>query len=292
MKYQNLIYEKEGNIVWITLNRPEKLNAVNDVMVRELDAALDEVERDLDIRVVIFKGAGRSFCVGQDISGVGTSEVMPPDPKTKPYLTQLYEADQRDMTRLRRILDFPRYTIAMVHGYCLAWGCYLAMACRYSIVAEDAVFGDPSVRMGLTSPSPLWTWRVGPKKAKELLLTGKYIDGKEAVRIGLITMAVPQERLEEEVRLAAETKVIGAPIGGMDGDRGFCIFHDAATVATIAPAWEFTAYLHALSAIQKRGFAPGEFNFWEAMEKKGLNGAIEERDAPFRKLYPYGLKGG
>jgi len=288
MNYENIEYELKDRVGIITLNRPEKLNAINDLMVDEIEAALCEAEGDDEIRYVILKGAGRCFSVGQDLSGEGTAEVMPPDPRLKSPLTPIFRTDAQLMRMWQRIYGFSKHTIAQVHGYCLAMGCDLMMMCRTAIASEDAIFGDPSVRMGYATANPLWTWRVGPKMAKELLLTGRYIDGIEAFRIGLVNLAVHADRLDEEVDQAIEALDLSAGgIAGADSLAGFLTFGYASyNIAGLGAAWGFSAGLHALSSIQRRGFAPDEFNFWEATERVGMKGAIGERDAPFEKLFP------
>jgi len=290
MKYQNVLLEIEGKVATITLNRPEKLNAINDAMLQELGAALDVVRRDRDSLVVVIKGAGRSFSAGQDLSGVGTDEVMPPNPRSKSYLYDMFSTAMQNQWSWQSIFEFPKITVAQVHGYCLGAGLDLAMACRAIIAAEDAVLGDPSVRMGLASPNPLWTFRVGLKKAKELLLTGKYIDGKEAERIGLVMKAVPADKLEEEMSSIAEGFARSAGIGGFDQLADFWSFSMAALdLAGLAAARRLAGNAYVLSAIQRPGRSItdcGEFNLYDVRDKKGLKAAIEERDAPFKEYFP------
>jgi len=288
MAYQTIIYDKEVPLATITLNRPEKLNAINDLMLREIEVALDEADSDDEIRFAVIKGAGRCFSVGQDLSGEGTSEIMTPDPRLKAPLTPLFKQDAKLMERWQHIFSHSMLMVAQVHGYCLGMGCDLMMMCRTAIASDDAIFGDPSVRMGYATANPLWTWRVGPKKAKELLLTGRHIDAREAYDIGLVNLVVPRDRLEEEVDLAIEAMDLGAGgIAGADATASFLTFGGAAyDIAGLGAAWGFTAGLHAISAVQRRGFAPGEFNFWEAQDRLGMKGAIAERDAPYEKLFP------
>lgn len=290
MKYENILLEIKGKFATIALNRPEKLNAINDAMLKELEMALDEVRRDQDSLVVIIKGAGRAFSVGQDLSGVGTDEVMPPPPRQKAYLSDMFATTMHNNLRWQSIFEFHKHTVAQVHGYCLGAGLDLAMSCRAIIASEDAIFGDPSIRMGLASPNPLWTYRVGLKKAKELLLTGKYIDGKEAERIGLIMKAVPADKLEEEVNLAAETFAKSAGMGGFDQTAEFWAVDMAnLDLGGLAAARRLAANIYTLSAIQRPGRSiidRGEFNFYDVREKRGLKTAIEERDAPFREYFP------
>ncbi|HUU64286.1 MAG TPA: enoyl-CoA hydratase/isomerase family protein [Dehalococcoidia bacterium] len=290
MKYRNVLLKIEGAVATITLNRPEKLNAINDAMFRELLAALDEVRQEGDSLVVVIKGAGRSFSAGQDLSGVGTDEVMPPNPRSKAYLYNMFATDMQNQWRWQTIFEFPKITVAQVHGYCLGGGLDLAMACRAIIATDNAVLGDPSVRMGLASPNPLWTYRIGLKKSKELLLTGKYIDGKEAERIGLVMKAVPADKLEEEMSSVTEGFTKSAGIGGFDQLADFWSFNMAALdLGGLAAARRLAGNAYVLSAIQRpeRSITDrGEFNFYDVRDKKGLKAAIEERDAPFKEYFP------
>ena len=289
MKYRNVLLKIEGAVATITLNRPEKLNAINDEMFRELSAALDEVRQDGDSLVVVIKGAGRAFSAGQDLSGVGTDEVMPPNPRSKAYLYNMFATEMQNQWRWQTIFEFPKITVAQVHGYCLGAGLDLAMACRAIIATEDAVLGDPSVRMGLASPNPLWTYRIGLKKSKELLLTGKYIDGKEAERIGLVMKAVPADKLEEEMSSVTEGFTKSAGIGGFDQLADFWSFNMAALdLGGLAAARRLAGNAYVLSAIQRpeRSMTDrGEFNFYDVRDEKGLKAAIEERDAPFKEYF-------
>ena len=290
MKYKHVILKLDGMVATITLNRPDKLNAINDAMLRDLRKALDKVKRDFESEVVVIKGAGKSFCAGQDLSGEGTDQVMPPNPRAKGYLYDMFAISLQNQSVWQYIFEFPKITVAQVHGYCLGAGLDLAMACRAIIATEDAVLGDPSVRMGLASPNPLWTYRIGLKKSKELLLTGKYIDGKEAERIGLAMKAVPADKLEEEMSSITEGFAKSAGIGGFDQVTDFWSFNMAALdLGGLAAARRLAGNAYVLSAIQRPGRSitdRGEFNFYDVRDKKGLKAAIEERDAPFKEYFP------
>lgn len=288
-----VLYERRGRIAYITLHRSAKLNAINDTMWRELLAALTVARDDQEVRTVVLRGAGRAFSVGQDLSGEDTAETVPPDPRTRPFLADVWRGEQLRRERLEWFFRYPKDTIAQVHGYCLALACDLAMMCQTVVCADDAVFGDPSIRAGYAPQQPLWLWKIGYRKACELLLTGATISGREAQRLGLATISVPAEDLASEVERTAELVARQQGIAGRDGHavgygpmplggtarRG--IVWDAAGLAT---AWDFASYLRFLSAVQRRGFAPGEYHFFEARDRLGLRGAIAERDAPFRAL--------
>lgn len=281
-------YEKVAPVATITFHRPRKLNAINDRMLEEFTHALTNAENDDEVRYVVLKGAGRCFSVGQDLPGEGTSRVMPPDPRGRAALSPIFKAGLHLRKVYRKVFHSTKYTIACVHGYCLAMACDLMMMCDTTVAADDAVFGDPSVRMGYASSNPLWTWRVGLKRAKDLLLTGRYIGAEEACAIGLIALVVPREHLDAGLEHVIEAIDLG--LGGIAGSDGVVpgqVFRNAAfNAAGLSAAWDFAAGLHSLSAVQRRGFAPGEFTFFEARDELGMKGAIERRDAPYRELFP------
>ena len=273
MIQKNIIYEVKDKIGWITLNRPKKLNAINDVMLRELDEILNQAEMDLEAKVLVIKGAGNAFSVGQDLTGVGTKEALHERVKNV-SVKGLLEAERRRNRRWEYIFNITKPSIAQVHGYCLGAGCYLAMVCDITIASEDATFGDPSVRMGALPTMPLWPWLVGLKKTRELLYSGKYIDAKEAEEIGLINKAVPPYKLEGEVKKLAEGMAL------LPGD-GLAAAKDAINGAMeargVGSAWRLTNEMALIS--QQRAIPPEEFNFYETRDKEGLEAAVKARDA-------------
>jgi enoyl-CoA hydratase len=275
--YKNIIYEKRDGICWITLNRPDKLNAMNDAMLEELDAAFATAEPDLEVKVVVIKGAGQAFSVGQDLSGIGTLETLPSESGKDVSTKSRLEAERRRNRRWEYIFNLAKPTIAQVQGYCLGYGCHLAMVCDMTVAAEDALFGDASMRMGLLPDMPLWTWLIGLKKTKELLYSGRYMDAKEAEQFGLINKVVSKDKLEEEVtRLAKGISIL-------PGD-GLAVSKDAINSAMeargLGAAWRFTNNMQLI--MQQRAIDHAEFNFFEVRDKKGLETAISERDAPFK----------
>ena len=274
-----IIYEKKDKIGWIILNRPEKLNAINDCLLEELDQALAAAEPDLEVKVVVIKGAGKCFSVGQDLTGLGTSEVLPLERRGRLSTKRLLEAERRRSRRWEYIFNLAKPTIAQVHGHCLGAGLSLAMLCDITIASQDAVFGDPELRMGLLPGMPLWLWLVGIKKTKEMLYSGRYIDASEAEKIGLINKVVPPDKLEQEVNRLAEG------ISLMPGD-GLAICKDGINAVMeargLGEAWRFTDNMQLV--MQQRSIEPGEFDFFETRDKKGLRAALEQRDVPFTSL--------
>lgn len=284
MDYSTITYEKVGRIGYLTLNRPDKLNAVNDEMLRELDDVLRESEHDIDVKVLVVKGAGSAFCSGEDLSG-GNSELMFPDPSSKLSVKEQIDTATRWNYRWEGLFNYLKPTVAQVHGQCLGAGCYIAMCCDIAIASEDAVFGDPSLRMGRVTGLPIWTWFIGIKRAKELLYLGNSISAKQAEEIGLITKTVPAAKLEEETNKYIEALNV-CPGDGMVVTKES--INACLEARGVGAAWRFLPEMQTINLLQHRaiGFGPGEFNFWETRDKKGLEAALEERDAPFKKIFP------
>lgn len=272
MKYENLIYDKQGNIAQVTLNRPDKLNAMNDAMLSELDAVLDEIEGDDEVKVVVFKGAGRAFSVGRDMSGVGTSQIDGSGvPKDVPGQISWC---QRFQSRWHRIAALAKNTVAQVHGYCLDSGCWLALSCQVCLAAEDAQFGEPAIKIGQVTPFALWAHLIGLKRAADILYSGKTISGKEAERIGLVMKAVPSEELEEAVKPIANEMASIAMDGQVGRLEGFEV---GADVFGLASAWKIFGTAHLWSLLNPPG--EDEVDFYQVREKSGLRAAIKAVDA-------------
>ena len=182
MSYQTIIYEKEGNVGIITLNRPEKKNAMNQQMNTELLQAIDEVEKDDEVKVTILTGGLECFSTGADLSEVSTSGTgLPVGPNA-----------------MEKISDMTKPIIAAISGWCVAGGLELALCCDLRVASEAARIGDRHIRMGLIggAGSPTRLARlVGVSKAMELILTGDIVDGKEASRIGFVNQVFPLEKL-------------------------------------------------------------------------------------------------
>lgn len=187
MDFDCIIYEKKEKIATIRLNRPNVLNAMNRQMWMDLQAALEDTKNDPNIRVLIITGEGRAFSTGADLKESKDRSLE----AYRDYLTELQETS-------RKIIRFDKPTIAAINGYALGSGYELALACDIRIAAEEAQIGSPEVKVNSSVTGGalrLLQDLVGPGKARELLFTGEYINGKEAERIGLVNRAVPMEAL-------------------------------------------------------------------------------------------------
>jgi len=186
-----VIYKESPPIAWIRLNRPEKLNVLDEDMVLGILSALEEARKE-EIRVVVITGEGKAFCAGADIRGF--KGISPID---------AFNLSKRLNRAFREIYEFPKPVIAMVNGFALGGGLELAMACDLRVASERAQFGQPEITLGIITGAG-GSFRlpelVGISKAKELMFTGDMITADEALRIGLINRVVKHENLEEETR--------------------------------------------------------------------------------------------
>jgi enoyl-CoA hydratase len=192
MDFECIVYEKGDGIATIKLNRPKVLNAMNKQLWLDFQVALEDVKNDPEIKVLIVTGEGRAFSTGADLKDSKDRSIE----QYRDYLIELQETS-------RKIIRFEKPTIAAINGYALGSGYELALACDIRIAAEEAKIGSPEAKV--TSSVTGGAMRlvqdlIGPGKAKELLFTAQYIDGKEAERIGLVNKAVPLDRLMDEAR--------------------------------------------------------------------------------------------
>lgn len=282
--YETLLYDEAGGIATITLNRPNKHNAINDRMLDELDDVLRRKETDIDVKAIVIRGAGPCFSAGQDLSGEGNTEAVPYDGNRNRSVTDALDASVRWNRRLEYMFNYLKPIAAQVHGHCLGLGLYLALASDITIASEDAVLGDPSVRMGMLPGIPFLTLLIGVKRTKELLYLGRYIDGKEAEALCLITKAVPASHLDGYVRTYA-TALANAPADGM----AFCKGSLTAQMEArgIGVAWRHMTDLMAMSLLAQQGAGDAAgADFWARRDRDGLKAALSERDAPVERYFP------
>jgi enoyl-CoA hydratase/carnithine racemase len=200
----------------LALNRPDQRNAVSRPMLEELVAALGDLAASGDVRAVVLSGRGRDFCAGADVAEL---EAARDGPEAIDYGREFEEA-------LRAIAAHPVPVIARIHGAALGAGCQLAVACDLAVAAEDAKLGIPSVQLGIVVPFEVvqrLVLSVGPKRASEILLTGRTVAGNEAAAWGLVNEAVPAERLDARVDEVARRIADAAPIAVRASKRGIAV---------------------------------------------------------------------
>src|ERR1700733_4835998 len=204
MPYQTLHLEFAGEIATITLNRPEKRNAISSEMIAEILAAFSEVEAS-PARVLIITGAGKAFCSGMDLDALKALATQSP--------AEHLEDARRLAQMCRRIWSFPKLTIAAVNGHAIAGGCGIATLCDFTIAVPEAKFGYPEVRIGFLPAvvSVFLTRQIGEKRARDLLLTGRILTAEEAKQIGLVNHIVEPDKLMDAARIYAASLVESSP---------------------------------------------------------------------------------
>ncbi len=201
---ENIILERRGRVALMTVNRPDKLNALNAATRREMAAVMDELRNDDEIRVVVITGAGeKAFIAGADISEFAGRTAL----------------EQREVMKSRSGFgtadEFPKPLIAMVNGFCLGGGCELAMACDIRVASDKAKFGQPEINLGII-PGAGGTQRlprlVGESKAMQMILTGEMIDAQEALHLGLVSEVFPAAELEAKTMELANRIAEKSPV--------------------------------------------------------------------------------
>lgn len=204
MTYQTILYDKDGAVAEIRFNRPDRLNAVTQLLYDELDQALSRADQDPDVRVVVLTGQGRAFCVGADMKEHKAGRT--------PFDRRQYLLGQQVVCR--RLMTQSKPVIAAVNGYALGAGAEMAIACDFMLMADDAQIGLPEISIGNYLGGGV-TWLlprlVGLARARELVFMGDRIDGPQAVRIGLASRSWPADRFMEEVRAFAAQLAGKAP---------------------------------------------------------------------------------
>ena len=283
-EYETLIVEKERGRARITLNRPEKLNALSRRLQSELGQALWDADRDDRVHSVILRGAGRSFCAGYDLTPERTRPGETVD-ETHQY-SEVYRGSQsfdddtwrmEDAQRDRMaIFDMHKPVIGQVHGYCVAGGTDLVLLCDMVVIADDAKIGFPPVRAMGGPPAHMWTYLVGPQWAKYMLLTGEFLSGAEAAERGLALKSVPFDELEETVEEIADRLAMVHPdfLAGNKRSVNLALeLQGARTMQKIAA--EMDARMHSSPAMDD----------WRVRNREqGLKEALAWRDGRFSDL--------
>jgi enoyl-CoA hydratase/carnithine racemase len=266
--YETLLVAHHGPVAVITLNRPERLNALNSVLLDEMDAVLDEMEARDDVRALVVHGAGRAFSAGFDLKEGATLK--------REGVGDWRRVLQRDLDFIMRFWHSPLPTIAAVHGPCLAGACELAMACDITICDETARMGEPELRFGAGIVALLLPWLTNPKRAKEMLLTGNdKVSAREALELGLVNRVVPQGMHLDAALETART------IAVMDRDAVRLTKH------AVNRAFEIMGLREALQVgmdidVQiETMVTPERQEFGRILKEQGLKAALAWREARF-----------
>jgi len=257
-----------GAVAVLTLNRPARLNAINKQMLGELQSALDRVEGDDGCRALVVRGAGGNFSSGFDLK-----EQMEARPSGHEVWREILD---RDFSAVTRFWSLKKPTIAAVNGYCLAGGCELALCCDITIAAEDAIFGEPELKFGAGIVVMILPWLVGPKRAKEIILTGlDRIPAKEALDWGLVNRLVPSAEVESTALAMARHIAVIDPSLVQQTKRAINrSFEIMGLTEALQEALDIDLAIEGEGSIDKR-------QFMDIARRDGLRAAIAWRDARF-----------
>ena len=281
MSYDNIIYEKRGQIAYVVLNRPEKLNALSDDLQLEVRSALEDAGwLDDKIRVIVFKASGRAFSAGFDIATTNKANAVE-------RRARLLKGKKFSASAWWEVFwNNPKPIIAQIHGFCIAGGLATANFCDLRICSEDAKFGAPEIRTGGPYIPAVWPWLVGMTKARELLYTGNLIDAHEAKRLDLVNAVVPFEELDEAVERQAMT-VAKLPAATLEYNK--TLINMSYELMGVRQVLERSLELEAM-ALASADSSPEIEEFENIREKDGLKAALDwnadrfaEEDSWFKK---------
>jgi enoyl-CoA hydratase len=275
--FETLIYETHGAIATITLNRPERLNTIVPPMPQEIEAAVQRAVHDEAVKVIVLRGAGRSFCAGFDFGGGfhHWDERLTTDGAWDPGkdFTMATSPGLGPVPSFMSLWRSPKPVIAQIHGWCVGGGSDMALCADLVIASEDARIGTSYSRMWGCYLSGMWLYRLGLTRAKQHALTGKPLSGSEAVDVGLINTAVPFSQLEDEVwRQARELAQI--PLSQLTAMK--LIVNQAYENMGLASTQMLGPILDGLMRN-----TPDAHEFIELAEREGVGAAVARRDGPF-----------
>ncbi len=272
MTKSTVLYAKDGRIARITLNRPEKLNAINDAMPRELREAVAAANADDEVHVIVLAGAGRAFCAGYDL------ELYAERPRPVPYSQNLpwdpmvdYAGMSENTACFMSLWRSFKPVICRVQGYAVAGGSDIALCADLVIMAEDARIGYPPARVWGCPTTAMWVYRLGAERAKRMLLTGDLITGAEAVRLGLVSEAVPASELDATVERWAR-RMAGVPRNQLMMQK--LMINQAYDNMGLATTQMLATLFDGITRHSPEGFA-----FKARCEQVGFKEAVKERDS-------------
>ncbi len=267
-----VLYETDGRIARITLNRPEALNAINLELPRAIRQAVERANEDDEVHVIILQGAGRAFCSGYDLKLYAENPGTNPGFQDMPWDPTLdYKMMMGNTQDFMSIFRSYKPVIAKVHGYAVAGGSDIALCADIVIMEEDAKIGYPPARLWGCPTTAMWVYRLGVEKAKRMLLTGDLIGGKEAKEIGLVLDAVPSDKLEDRV-LELAGRMAGVPKNQLMMQK--MMINQALDNMGLAST-QMTATL--FDGITRH--SPEGVHFKKRSEEVGFQEAVKERDS-------------
>ena len=279
MEYENILYKVEDRIATITLNRPEKRNALSPALRRDILTALKTAEQDDEVTVILIEGSGPAFCAGYDMNSYAGGDANPERPEGWNH-SELFESWTGQFPRscLRdwlSIWDCLKPVVAKVHGFALAGGSELMSMCDIVFAADDTLIGYPPTRGQGTPDIEYFPWKMTMAQAKYLQLTGNSVTGKQAAEIGWIAKSFPADELDDQVarELRAISKIHPTML--------------AANKQALNQSYETMGFRAALQSavpwyVLARSFRPGAGEFQKLAAAEGIKAALKWRDSPFQ----------
>lgn len=272
MPEPTVVWEKDGRIARIQLNRPEVLNAINDELPVDLARCVREANDDEDIHVIVLSGKGDAFCSGYDLAyyaeANGSGEVtqeMPWDPMKD------YRFMKRNTDLFMELWRSYKPVIAKVHGHAVAGGSDIALCCDIIVMAEEARIGYMPVRVWGCPTTAMWVYRLGPEKAKRMMFTGDKITGREAKELGLVLDAVPAAELDDKVDALAN-RMAGIPTNQLMMQK--LVINQAIDAMGLANTQVLATVFDGITR-----HSPEGINFKQRSEEVGWRQAVNERDS-------------
>ena len=281
---EHILFEVDKAIATITLNQPEKRNALSPAMLKELHDAMIEADDRADVNVIILAGAGKDFCAGYDLAGTYAGRAAEDSATDRPNIAyrstiKSFDDDAWNVEQQQKLttimFDLHKPVIARVQGNCLAGGTDLAFHCDLVIASDTAKIGFPATRANGSPPNQMWVYHMGPQWTKRLLFTGDTLSGEDAAKVGLVLESVPADMLVEHVAelarriaavdselLSAHKRIVNLALEQMG----------AKTLQRLAAENDARAHL-------SKG--PRRTQFKADMAEHGLKIALQNRDAPF-----------
>jgi len=264
-------YEKDGRIARITLNRPEVMNAISMRMPADIAAAVAEAEADRDVHVMILSGAGAAFCAGYDLTEFAQAEGPNPGVQDMPWdPMQDYQFMWQNTQDFMSLFRAMKPVVSKIHGFAVAGGSDIALCADMTIMAEDAQIGYMPARVWGCPTTMMWVMRLGPEKAKRMLLTGDKISGREAEEMGLVLKAVPAEQLDDEVEQLAG-RMATVPINQLAMQK--MVVNQAVEMAGIQQTQRLATIFDGITRHSPEGMM-----FKQRSEQMGWKQAVQERD--------------
>ena len=269
----SVLFEPDGRIGRVTLNRPKVLNAIDDRMPEDLAAAIHAANADPDVHVIVLSGAGRAFCAGYDLNfyaqategaGAQVTQAMPWDP------IRDFAWMKRNTDLFMEVFRSLKPVICKVHGFAVAGGSDIALCADMVLMAEDAEIGYMPARVWGCPTTAMWVYRLGAERAKRMLLTGDKIDGREAERLGLVLKSVPAEALDEEVEQLAQ-RMATVPVNQLAMQK--LLINQALENMGLASTQTLATLFDGITRHSPEGLA-----FKSRAEQVGWKQAVDERD--------------